>query len=607
MSVGRWGLVVLVLSALLGCQGCKEEDDLYDFDGDGVVDAEDCEPEDADIYPGAEDLCYDGIDNDCDGLDCPEDADSDGYTTDDGDCNNNDPTVNPGVPEEPCDGVDNDCNEATADEPDLDGDGYSTCPGDEEDCDDADPDVNPGVEEVCDNQIDDNCSGTPDHCGFASPFDVADADAILSGEDEWSLAGWALAGSPDLTGDGGNDLLVGSPGGWVSGRVYVVDGTTTGPSDLSAAHSILLGDAPYDFTGEAVAVAEDVTGDGARDVLVGAPAWGGGEDGAYGAVFVVSDPAPGYTELGTEYTARITGDGEDDELGYSVSVAGDANGDGVEDLLVGVPDWGVDGEGVAYLFHGPLAGDLGPADAAADFHDSCGGSRVGTSVGPAGDQDGDGLDDFMIGAPYWEGMGGIFVVSGAATGSVVLSTMNVIATLENGETTLGYHLSTGDMDGDGTLDVFSNAWDPNDMAYGFLQRGPLVGTIDLLQSGHVTVEGHEEIPEGDDFSTDGSVAIVGDTQSNGVPDLLMGAPMDSAGTYAGAAYLLLDVEDGVVPLADGVQFVGRHDISYTGWAVAGLGDVTGDDRDDFAISAPAYSGAVDHQGEVYIFHGRPGI
>ncbi len=187
-----------------------------DADGDGFDSFEaggiDCDDSDPDVNPGAEETCFDGTDNDCDGgideagqeaTDWYPDADGDGYgpldfgyhaclplngsdTRQGGDCDDNAPNAFPGGIEE-CDGLDNDCNGWPDDAffPDAvnwyyddDGDGYggtdfilacgeaaegySTQPLD---CDDADASVNPGAAEVCNNGIDDDCTGaTPDAC-----------------------------------------------------------------------------------------------------------------------------------------------------------------------------------------------------------------------------------------------------------------------------------------------------------------------------------------------------------------------------------------------------------------------------------------------------------
>ena len=206
----RWfGLTWVAVLVAAGCTNSH----LFDYDGDGTVDDEDCAPENPDIHPGAKEVCDDGIDNDCDTFidgedtDC-DDVDGDGFPAA-VDCDDHDPTIFPGGTEECEDGLDNDCDELTdGDDPDCDdpdGDGYpnavdcaphdpaihpgaaedctdgvdNDCDGDEdeddpdcwdddadgypayEDCDDGDPDIHPGAEEVCDG-ADNDCNGSTD-------------------------------------------------------------------------------------------------------------------------------------------------------------------------------------------------------------------------------------------------------------------------------------------------------------------------------------------------------------------------------------------------------------------------------------------------------------
>jgi hypothetical protein len=140
----------------------------HDTDHDGYPDAEDCDPDNISINPGATEKC-DGIDNDCDGDIDGKDKDTNFDKDDDGyeditecwrlggvlDCNDDDPEVNPEA-DEKCNGYDDNCD-GIVDDADEDGDGVLQC----EDCDDTDPFVFPGAAEACDG-IDNDCSGAAD-------------------------------------------------------------------------------------------------------------------------------------------------------------------------------------------------------------------------------------------------------------------------------------------------------------------------------------------------------------------------------------------------------------------------------------------------------------
>jgi hypothetical protein len=238
------------------------------------------------------------------------------------------------------------------------------------------------------------------------------ADAALEGEtgDDW--AGISVTGPGDLDSDGHGDLLVGAPG-WPGpytgydynyGTAYLWHGPVSGTHSLADADAILRSAGGADYAGMSVASAGDVNGDAVPDLLVGCL------DTDHMFKF---DPGQAYLVLGPGPSGEVSLDDSDAELvstvradldsaGYPVAGAGDVDGDGFGDVLVGAQDDDDGGRdaGAAYLVLGPMTGTVSLGDGIKIVGEDPD-ANAGFSLAGAGDTDGDGLDDILVGAPDW--------------------------------------------------------------------------------------------------------------------------------------------------------------------------------------------------------------
>ena len=584
------------------CDGSPLPDEVDD-DGDGFLICDgDCDDADATIHPGAPDTCA-SDDDDCDGNLDPLDLDDDGDGASEcgGDCDDGDALVGPGLPEL-CDGIDNDCDGNLPNaEADADGDGFRVC-GD--DCDDSDPAIYPG------NGWDSPADTLDVDCGGGSDTSLAWAHAhIVGGAGDG--AGTSVAFAGDVDGDGLDDLIVGAPFSdasannagvaWLFLGSTLAAGGTFSPLDADLE---LRGVFAGDRAGAAVASAGDVDGDGLHDLLIGAP-WGNvsGQDVGMAYVVLGATVATAASPLSLGLAdVVLEGDDDGDRAGSSVASAGDVDGDGLDDVLVGA--WAVNnGQGEAYLTYGATLASGGPiqlknTDVVFEGDND---NEAGWAVAGAGDVDGDGLDDLLIGGPAqnsgWGSPGQAWIVLAAdlSSGQDELELADAWATVQcpNGWTDCGRAVaSAGDVTGDGLADVLISslgAWATAGTVYLFTSQTLVGGGTYPVGSAWMTLEG---VANGD---LAGDSLGSGDVDGDGIDDLFVGVPMhDGAAADVGAAGLLYGVglAGGVQSLAGAFDEVFRDDLGgdESGRSLAADGDVNGDGQDDLIVGAPGFDG-----------------
>ncbi|RIK79864.1 MAG: hypothetical protein DCC68_12120 [Planctomycetota bacterium] len=458
-----------------------------------------------------------------------------------------------------------------------------------------------------------------------------------------AFAGYSVGPAGDVNNDGFADVVVGAHNATIAGRTqsgetYVVFGAASGiPASVDAAALNgtngfrIRGAEAFDRSGFSVRTAGDVNGDGVDDLILGsfdtAQTAGLDQVGQAYVVFGRTTAFPSVIDLasmGSSVGFQIRGAAAFDKAGWAVSAAGDVNGDGIGDVLVGAPEASPNGNvrsGQAYVVFGRTTGfgtlvTLASLTGANGFviNGAAIGDYAGASLSSAGDVNGDGFDDILIGA-YRADPGGrdqagrAYVVFGKASGfapQLNLSSLdgangfalNGIAASDAAGRAVG---RGGDINGDGYDDLIIGAWDhsePGEVRVGevyvvFGHGGAFPAQMELSSLNGTNGFALVGIDPADRAGR--SVDGAGDVNGDGFDDLILGAVRgDPLGrTDAGEAYLVFGKAGGfaaeqsleTVDGLNGLTIQGAAANDLAGSSVAGAGDVNGDGFDDVIVGA----------------------
>jgi len=493
-------------------------------------------------------------------------------------------------------------------------------------------------------------------CITANTLDVSLSQPIrafttfLNGSSANSKFGTSVKGIGDFNGDGFGDFAVSAPyasSKWYNGNVYIFFGfqeanITTSLSSAgfpSQNGFVIYGESDNDLMGTSVSNAGDLNGDGLSDIIISSELSSPSSNARHGGTSYVIYGRKNVSNidlatLNTTVGFRIKGSTEYEYSGCSVSSAGDVNGDGVNDLIVGAynaTNKGYANTGAAYVIYGKRSGltdiNLGSLTKAQGFamYGSVAGEGFGYSVSGA-DVNNDGYSDLIIGSYYYNGFTGrAFVVFGQSgtRDSLQMKQMKLgrEGFLINAAVTgdgIGISVAgVADINGDKIPDIVLGAYWSSYVrlhagaVYVIYGRKSFIGTMNLDS---ITSTDGFIIGGPQKYSAAGnSVASGGDFNGDGINDIVIGlskATINGAGD-AGMAFVIFGLSEPrsfldlyQLPAIRGFSVDGVQASDLAGYSVGGGCDFNHDNFSDIIVGATGASvGRTRSAGRAYIVYG----
>jgi hypothetical protein len=475
---------------------------------------------------------------------------------------------------------------------------------------------------------------------------------VINGENAGDASGIASTAG-DVNGDGLDDLIVGawkadSNGKSDTGKSYVIfgkiDSTTINLSAIASGTGgfVINGENLDDISGSSVSNAGDVNGDGLDDLIVGAKHADPDSKSKAGKSYIIFGKKDSTAiELSVIASGTggfvINGENANDQSGFPVSTAGDVNGDGLDDLIVGSIEASPSGKsraGKSYVIFGKIDNTVINLSALGTGGFVINGEKVndysGISASNAGDINGDGLDDLLVGAHHANvsdksNAGKSYVIfgkkdstaidlsaiaSGSGTGGFVINGENV-------DDWSGFSTSSaGDINGDGLDDLIVGAYqaDPNgksNAGKSYVVFGKTDSTAINLSAIASGTGGFVINGENVDDISGNSVSTAGDVNGDGLNDLIVGA---RGKLKAGKFYVIFGKKDNTTielsAIASGtggfvINGENMSNFNFRGISVSTAGDVNGDGLDDLIVGAHgAQQSNGANPGKSYVIFGK---
>lgn len=494
---------------------------------------------------------------------------------------------------------------------------------------------------------------------FGSHDISSSPDVTITGESLSSRFGQSVSDAGNVNGDSYDDVIIGSEGAGSYGKAYIFNGRSSWSSSYSASSAdvILVGETDLQNVGfgESVSSAGDYNNDGNDDVIVGSRyenALGGSQFDETGRAHIFF----GGSSMDTKVDVSMTGEGDDDYFGFSVSNAGDFDGDGYyDDVVVGAPynDDAGNNYGRAYVYNfvdlmedtslGLLGYSVSGVDAFNDddslpeilvgdpiyqvssnewgraylyeggdppdgadyeFTSEQINSKFGYSVA-SGDFNNDGYGDVVVGAPYYDDgatqdVGRVYVYLGDDDPD---TTVDVVITGSNQGDLLGWSVaSAGYWGGSSYEDLLIGAPGYNsNVGRAYLIYGAASWDSEYDAESETDLQFGSHVSDGKfGFSVSGA----GDMDNNvaTAEELIIGAPLYDDGmpkVDAGRVYVYSG--DDADPTTAEATYTGETAGDQFGFSVSGAGNMDNDYYDDIIVGAPEYSSS---KGRAYIFLGQ---